>query len=80
MAGQIVPAPLTEPEIVQCHYIEGLHLEVRDAVIRIVGWIDLEVTADEQPERRIVVRAAMPTVVARGLIADLRRAVARGGN
>lgn len=80
MAEVIIPAPLTEPIVVDCVFCEGLFLEVRDDVVRIVGFIDLERTADSQPERRIVVRAAMPTIVARALIRDLRRAVSRGGN
>lgn len=80
MAEPDVPAPLTEPVVVDCVFVEGAVLEVKSDVIRIVGWISLEATEGSQPERRIVVRAAMPTVVARGLIADLRRAVARGGN
>lgn len=80
MAELIIPAPLTEPEIVECHFVEGVYLEVRDDILRLVGFIDLERTADSQPERRIVVRAAMPTIVARALIRDLRRAVSRGGN
>ena len=80
MAEVIPPAPLTEPVIVECNFVEGLYLEVRDDVVRVVGYIDLERTADSQPERRIVVRAAMPTIVARALIRDLRRAVSRGGN
>lgn len=80
MAEVIAPAPLTEPEVVTCHFVEGLYLEVRDDVVRVIGWIDLEHTADHQPERRIVVRAAMPTVVARALVRDLRRSLARGGH
>jgi hypothetical protein len=79
MATLIDPPQMSEPQVVDCHFVEGVYLEVRDDVVRIVGWIDLE-TAAEGAERRIVVRAAMPTIVARALIRDLRRAVARGGN
>lgn len=70
----------SEPKPVPCHFVEGVTIEVRDEFIRVVGWIDLETVEMEAPERRIVVRAALPTMVARALIRDLRKAVARGGN
>lgn len=71
---------MTEPKAIDCHFVEGVSLEVRDEFVRLTGWIDLDVTPGEALERRIVVRAAVPTLVARALIRDLRRAVARGGN
>lgn len=72
---------MTEPEVVQCVFCEGITLELRADVVRIVGWVDLETVGYETvPERRIVARAVMPTSVARELIRDLRKAVARGGN
>lgn len=71
---------LTEPQVVDCHFVEGVSIEVRDEFVRLIGWIDLEAVEGEEPERRIVVRAAVPTTVARALILDLRKAVARGGN
>lgn len=80
MAELIPTSPLTEPKVVDCNFVEGVSLELRDDMVRLVGWIDLEQAADGQPERRIVVRAAMPTIVARALIRDLRKSLARGGN
>jgi len=81
MAESIEPPRMTEPEVVPCIFVEGLAIEVRDEFIRVVGYIDLETVGYEVvPERRIVVRASMPTNVARALIRDLRKAVARGGN
>lgn len=80
MAEKIAATRLTEPEIVTCHFVEGVRIEVRDEFIRLIGWIDLEVTEDSDPERRIVVRAALPITVARALIQDLRKAVGRGGH
>ncbi len=80
MAEAISPTTLTEPKVVDCHFIEGCTLEVRDDMVRLVGWIDLEAAAEGQPERRIVVRAAMPTLVARALVRDLRKSLARGGH
>lgn len=79
--ADLVKAPrMTEPKVVDCHFVEGVGIEVRDEFVRLVGWIDLEQVAGENPERRIVVRAALPLIVTRALIRDLRRAVARGGN
>lgn len=81
MAEAIDPPRVTEPEAVPCIFCEGITIEVRADFIRIVGWIDLETVGYEAvPERRIIARAAMPISVARELIRDLRKAVARGGN
>lgn len=71
---------MTEPTPVDCHFVEGVKIEVRDEFLRIVGFIDLETSENGEPERRIVVRAALPTLVARALLRDLRKAVSRGGN
>lgn len=76
----VQPPRLTEPMPVDCHFVEGVTIEVRDQFIRVVGWIDLETVEMSAPERRIVVRAAMPMTLARELIRDLRKAVAKGGN
>lgn len=81
MADAVSEPRLTEPEVVTCHFVEGIRIEVRDEFVRIVGWIDLEtVEAGADPERRIVIRASMPITVARALILDLRKAVSRGGH
>ena len=80
MAREIRRPPLTEPVPVTCHFVEGISIEIRDEFVRIVGWIDLETTSNVFAERRTVVRASMPLLVARGLILDLRRAVVRGGH
>jgi hypothetical protein len=80
MAEIIKPAPLTEPIVVDCHLVEGVEIEVRASIVRIVGWIELETVKDgSAPERRIVSRIAMPTEIARALIRDLRRVVVRAG-
>lgn len=80
MAEVIVPAPLTEPEIIPCHFWEGFEVELGDDYLRIVAWIYLRTGDLTGPERRIVARAVMPTRVAREVVRDLRKAVARGGN
>jgi hypothetical protein len=75
------PPFMTEPKPVDCVFFEGFVLEVREDMIRAVGFVDLEVVQEASPpERRIVFRAAMTTLVARSLIVELRRAVARGGD
>lgn len=74
------PPRMTEPKPVDCHFVEGVDIELRDEFVRLVGYVDLETAERGEPERRIVVRAALPTLVARALIRDLRRAVSRGGN
>jgi hypothetical protein len=72
---------MTEPEVIHCRHAEGVTVIVRDEFIRLTAWIDLEVVPDgERPERRIIARLALPNTVARALIRDLRRAVARGGH
>lgn len=80
--AESIPAPrMTEPVPVPCNLVEGTVIEVRDEIVRIVGFVDLETVEDgEPPERRIVVRIAMPAIVARALVRDLRRATARGGH
>ena len=68
---------MTEPVAVSCVLCEGISIEVRDEIIRVVGWIDLETVAGNEQERRIVMRAAFPSMIARALMRDLRRAVMR---
>lgn len=80
MAVEAKPLRMTEPKVVDCHFLEGVSIEVRDEIVRLVGWVDLEIAEDGKPERRIVTRAALPTLVVRALIRDLRRAVSRGGH
>ena len=80
-ADLIEPAPMSEPEVVSCRFIEGVEIELRPEFVRIVGWIFLEVNEESAaPEKRIVLRAAMRISVARELIRDLKRRLARGGN
>lgn len=71
---------LTEPKVVDCAFCEGVYIEARDEVVRLVGWVDLQNAADSIPERRIVVRVALPSVVARALLRDLRKSLAKGGH
>lgn len=80
MAEGIDPAPITEPVIVDCTFMEGVEIELGTDFLRIVGWIQLSTGDERHPERRIVARAVMPTRVARELVRDLRRYLARGGD
>ena len=75
------PAPMSEPVPVSCILIEGVFLELRGEVIRLVGYIHLEVVEETIPaERRIVARVAMPLATARQLVRDLRRDLIRGAH
>lgn len=80
MAERLEIPPLTEPAVIDCHFIEGMSVEVRAEFVRIVGWVQLDTTGDGYPERRIVARAAIPISVARALVRDLRRAIGTGGH
>lgn len=81
MGEAVEPPHMTEPEPVDCHFVEFVAIEVRDEFVRIVGAIDLETVQEGMPpERRIVVRAAMPLTVAKALIRDLRHVLVRGAN
>lgn len=71
---------LSEPKVVDCHFVEGISIEVREEIVRMVGWVDLEVSEGRAPERRITVRLAVTKMVARVLMADLRRVLAKGGH
>lgn len=74
------PPKTTEPLPIGCAFLDGVEIEVRTEFVRIAGYIDLQTADRGESERRIVMRAALPTLVARALIRDLRRAVAREGN
>lgn len=80
--GEAIQSPrMTEPAPVPCVHVEFVAIEMRDEFVRIVWAIDLEtVREDMPPERRIVVRAAMPLTVARALIRDLRHMLVRGSH
>lgn len=76
MADAITLPRMTEPEVVPCHFVEGVSMETHDTYVRLVGWVDLEVVEDEAaPERRIVARLAMPMLTARALLRDLRKSL-----
>lgn len=80
MADGAISLHMTEPRVVDCHFVEGIDIEVRENFVRLVGFIDLERVEGEESERRIVVRAALTTMVARVLVRDLRKALTRGGH
>jgi hypothetical protein len=80
MADHVDRAPLSEPKPVACHLIEGVEIEVKADIVRLVGWIELEAVEGGSPERRIVARVALPYGAARALAQNLRRTVGRGGH
>lgn len=73
-------APLTEPTIVTSSFCTGTAVEARDTYVRIVGWEQLPDLGGEMQERRISCRTTLPTAVARELIRQLQRAVAKDGH
>lgn len=72
--------PLTEPVIVPCLFITGGAIETSHDLVRFVGWVAIPELGGETAERRIAVRFAMPTDVARGLFSQGSRATRRGGH
>jgi hypothetical protein len=64
--------PLSEPEIVPCPYLTGADIMIERGVMQFIGWQDLE------GERRIRVRYAISTEIARELNAKFRRLLPRG--
>ena len=76
MADAITPPRMTEPQVIDCQFVEGVSLETHDTYVRLVGWVDLEVVEEDvDPERRIVARMAMPLLTARALLRDLRKSL-----
>lgn len=71
---------ITEPETVHCLFCSGIHLELIEGCIRLVGYADLDMVEYEQSERRIITRVVMPTGTARQLLRDLQRALSKGGH
>lgn len=70
---------LTEPTVVPCLYVTGMHIEISDAVVRLVGWVALPRIDGQPEERRIVIRFAMPMDVASDLGIQTRKKLGRAG-
>jgi len=81
MSGEEIPVPpLSEPQLVPCLFATGIEIEVLHGAIRLVGWVDLPTADSGMPERRIIARMVMPEQIARELVRDLRKLLARGGH
>lgn len=80
MAQRVPKARMAEPKPVTCHFVEGYEVQRGDEFIRLTSWVHLETVEYAPPEQRIVGRHAMPISVARKLVRDLRKALARGGH
>lgn len=65
---------LTEPIVILDAFATGVDVEVINGDVRLIAWVD------HQDERRIVGRLVLPDAVARGLVRDLRKALASGSN
>lgn len=74
MTDETDKPPLTEPIVIADAFCTGADVETINGDVRIVGWVD------HQDERRIVGRLVLPDGVARGLVRDLRKALAKGEN
>lgn len=74
MAEKMETAPLTEPVIVPCIFVEGVKIEVKEGFVRFTAWTELTTVPEGAlPERRIVNRVAVPEITARRLLRDLRK-------
>jgi hypothetical protein len=62
---------LSEPVIVSDIFVSGLHVTRGEGWMRFVGWTSTGGAEGEFPERRIVVRFAMPEMAVRKLRHDL---------
>ena len=71
-------ARLAEPVPVPSLFAEGADIERGEEYVRLVFWTCLETVEYAPPEQRIVMRAVMPTGVARRLLRDLRKTLSRG--
>ena len=70
---------LTEPLIVQDLFITGVEIEAAQHFARFVGWTLSKTDKRDTPERRIVMRLALPIDVAREIWADLADALREEG-
>lgn len=71
----------SEPELVPCPLLDGCEIEVTSDFMRLAGWVEIQPqNPDEPAERRIVMRAALPTALVRALMAEAKKALSRGGH
>lgn len=66
--------PLTEPLIIPDVFATGVDIDHINGEVRLVCWVT------HGDEHRIVNRLVLPSVVARALVRDLRKALATGGS
>lgn len=74
------PPSFTEPEIVQTLTISGCEVHTMSDTVQFVGWVLVPASADLAAERRVVLRYEMANSAARQKLADLRKALAKGGH
>jgi hypothetical protein len=58
------PPPLVEPEVIPLSFITGGAVEVDGELVRVLGWSEFPMAEEISPERRVVVRLAMPLSLA----------------
>jgi hypothetical protein len=73
-------APVTEPSIITCEFVTGCAVDADEYALRFIGWTYMPTLGGEYdaPERRIVVRFAMPISAARALRSELNKKLAAG--
>lgn len=67
-------SPLTEPVVALDIFATGVIIEPVNGEVRLTAWVEVS------GERRIVARLVLPNTVARALLRDLRKALAKGGH
>jgi hypothetical protein len=78
--GNEPEAGLTEPNMIDCIFLTGCAVDADEYALRFIGWTYMPTLDGEYdaPERRIVVRFAMPISAARALRTELNKKLAAG--
>jgi hypothetical protein len=76
--GNEPEAALTEPSLITCEFVTGCAVDADEHVLTFTGWIFTPHTEGNMPERRIIVRFAMPISAARALRSELNKKLAAG--
>jgi hypothetical protein len=79
MAEKEPEFPVTEPVTVNDVFVTAVVTEITDNYVRIIGYSKLQRPSGEMNENRIVERMVLPDPVARELLTQLRKGLARRG-
>lgn len=72
--------PLTEPLIVPCLYCTGAAVERVAHAVQVIFWTHTPALGEDDGERRISSRVAMPIDIARIFAKEITRALREGGH